>query len=165
MATNLADFATNSMKIDYRLVAAVLSVLLMGTLALGRPNISFRRVSLETGTLPSNTLPTTDVRYWAAMLLASTIGTVLGDFVSDGLGLGFAKGAIILVLILASVLCLQRKAYLPSRAYYWIVIVVVRTTGTLLGDFTFQRGRARPRVHDERRPYGTVPGHHSQCVA
>src|SRR5579872_3944316 len=32
--------------------------------------------------------PTPDARYWLAMLIASSFGTTLGDFLADGIGLG-----------------------------------------------------------------------------
>ena len=37
-------------------------------------------------------LPQIDARYWLAILLASVLGTVGGDFVSQSLGLGYIYG-------------------------------------------------------------------------
>jgi uncharacterized membrane-anchored protein len=37
-------------------------------------------------------LPALDGRYWVGMLIASLVGTTLGDFISTDLNFGFTKG-------------------------------------------------------------------------
>jgi uncharacterized membrane-anchored protein len=95
-ATNLADLATHSLRFDYRGVAACLAVLLVITLLAGRRRGPRPVVSREPGCPQIKTLPATDSRYWAAITIVSTLGTTLGDFVSDGLALGVGKGSMLL---------------------------------------------------------------------
>lgn len=83
--------------------------------------------------------------FWTVILTTSTAGTTLSDFMDRTLGLGYAKGALILVTCLLAVLAVwyhsekslsvneihTRKA----EVFYWIAILVSNTLGTALGDF------------------------------
>jgi uncharacterized membrane-anchored protein len=129
MATNIADLFTHALKLDYREVAAVFALLLVATLLLGQ------RKPFRLGRLRSAALPNADSRYWLAILFASILGTTLGDFVSDGLGLGLLRGGILLAIVLCAVLYCQSRVVFFCSGFYWLAIVAVRTSGTVLGDF------------------------------
>src|SRR3954468_19597884 len=81
------------------------------------------------------TLPTTDARYWATILVACTMGETTGDFVSHGLNLGYGMGSVALVAVFAIVMTLELRAQVPNEARYWTAIVITSTTGTTLADF------------------------------
>lgn len=134
-ATNLADLATHSLEFGYGWVAACLVALLVGTLLIGRRRVHATLVPAKSPGMQSKVLPKTDCRYWAAILTASTMGTTLGDFVSDGLKLGVGNGSLLLGAFLAAVLYALSRAKVQREAYYWVTIVIVRTTGTTMGDF------------------------------
>lgn len=83
--------------------------------------------------------------YWAVILSTSTAGTTMSDFMDRTLGLGYARGAAILVAGLAAVLVVWRlvegslsvDAIRTRRAelFYWLAILFSNTLGTALGDF------------------------------
>src|SRR5262245_6355294 len=77
-------------------------------------------------------LPALDDRYWVGMLLASILGTTFGDFISNNLDFGFAKGLIPLGVMLAIVFVVERKARITTDAFYWVAIVVTRAMATTL---------------------------------
>ncbi|WP_291186842.1 hypothetical protein [Dokdonella sp.] len=83
--------------------------------------------------------------YWAVIVSTSTAGTTMSDFMDRTLGLGYMRGAAILVAGLAVVLVVWRlvegslsvDAIRTRRAelFYWLAILVSNTLGTALGDF------------------------------
>jgi uncharacterized membrane-anchored protein len=85
------------------------------------------------------------VLYWAVILSTSTAGTTISDYMDRTLGLGYAKGSIILLGILAAVLTYWRSTEgslsvvdiktFKAEVLYWIAILFSNTLGTALGDF------------------------------
>ena len=83
--------------------------------------------------------------YWTVILSTSTAGTTISDYMDRTLGLGYAKGSLILVSCLALVLATWRwsegtlsvNAVETRRAegFYWIAILCSNTLGTALGDY------------------------------
>jgi uncharacterized membrane-anchored protein len=83
--------------------------------------------------------------YWTTILATSTAGTTMSDYMDRTLGLGYAKGAALLVAALLTVLGVWRLATgslsvdrVTSRkaeAFYWAAILVSNTLGTAVGDF------------------------------
>ena len=80
------------------------------------------------------TLPATGVRYWASMLAAGTLGTVLGDGLTDGAGFGLAPASLALAAVFAAILGLRSVPNLALPTY-WPAIVAARTAGTTAGDW------------------------------
>jgi uncharacterized membrane-anchored protein len=75
-----------------------------------------------------------DAAYWALMLLAGTLGTVIGDAASFRSGLGLPLASLVLTLVTALVLTAGKRAW-ALAFFYWPVIVLVRAAGTSVGDF------------------------------
>jgi len=83
--------------------------------------------------------------YWTVILTTSTAGTTMSDFMDRSLGLGYAKGSLILVTALLAILAAWRlsektisvNSVTTTRAelFYWTAILVSNTLGTALGDF------------------------------
>jgi len=83
--------------------------------------------------------------YWVVILSTSTAGTAMSDFLDRTLGLGYLRGALLLVALLGGVLAawyhseghlsVQRIASRRAEGYYWMAILVSNTLGTALGDF------------------------------
>ncbi|MES3039574.1 MAG: hypothetical protein V4730_00280 [Pseudomonadota bacterium] len=83
--------------------------------------------------------------YWTVILTTSTAGTTLSDFMDRTLGLGYAKGSLILATSLALVLAAWRYrektlsvSHIAStrvELFYWAAILCSNTLGTALGDF------------------------------
>ncbi|MEO8671231.1 MAG: hypothetical protein ABI411_07940 [Tahibacter sp.] len=83
--------------------------------------------------------------YWAVILATSTAGTTLSDFMDRTLGLGYARGSLLLAGGLLAVLALWRYVEkslsvntIQSRRaeiFYWSAILFSNTLGTALGDY------------------------------
>ncbi len=77
-------------------------------------------------------LPDTDAIYWAAMLTAGVLGTVLGRRCSHLLGQGRASVALGVLLGIALMLPQGGAA---SIGTYWTTVAIARTAGTAIGDW------------------------------
>jgi len=83
--------------------------------------------------------------YWTVILSTSTAGTTMSDYMDRTLGLGYEKGAALLVAILLCVfaawrwttgtLSVDRVRTRKAELFYWIAILFSNTLGTALGDF------------------------------
>ncbi len=83
--------------------------------------------------------------YWTVILTTSTAGTTMSDFMDRTLGLGYAKGSLILVTCLVAELTVWRLSEkslsvssiqtTKAEIFYWIAILFSNTLGTALGDF------------------------------
>lgn len=85
--------------------------------------------------------PQVNARYWTAITLASIFGTNLGDFYAHESGLGIVKGLAVLALLTAIVFLLERRERLRHEAYYWLVIILIRTGATNIADYLAFRVR------------------------
>ncbi len=125
-ATNTGDLLTHDFAIPYPVAMAGLAALLAGILILERPSPQARR---------KTSVPDTNLYYWAAMMVAGTLGTATGDYVADVLRLGAGGGSLVLCAVLAVVLAARAIGDFTSRASYWITIVAIRSAGTTMGDY------------------------------
>ncbi|WP_409416366.1 hypothetical protein [Flavobacterium sp. PS2] len=83
--------------------------------------------------------------YWAVILATSTAGTTMSDYMDRTLGLGYAKGSAILIILLLTVLFGWKKTEnslnvttinsFRAETFYWTAILFSNTLGTALGDF------------------------------
>lgn len=83
--------------------------------------------------------------YWTVILSTSTAGTTMSDYMDRTLGLGYAKGSLILVSILLIILAFWKFTVgslsvtniktLRVELLYWTAILFSNTLGTALGDF------------------------------
>ena len=86
------------------------------------------------------------VIYWVTIIATTTVGTTLADFADRSLGIGYAGGtAILLLMLLASLWVWKRTlgsvavdtvASPKSEIFYWVTIMCSQTLGTALGDWT-----------------------------
>jgi uncharacterized membrane-anchored protein len=85
-------------------------------------------------------------RYWFTIIATTTVGTTLADFADRSLGVGYAGGSsLLLVLLLGSFFLWHRTlgsvsvSAVRSRkeeVFYWVTIMFSQTLGTALGDWT-----------------------------
>lgn len=73
--------------------------------------------------------------FWAAILVSNTLGTSMGDFLSDSSGLGYAGGALLVTGVLAVLVALMRVPVVPNVVLFWIAFVLTRPLGATAGDF------------------------------
>jgi uncharacterized membrane-anchored protein len=135
-ATNLADFFSGDLRLPRPWVMAGLAVLL--ALSVAAAWQLWWRNSVDKTDARSNLLRA-DSGYWLAMLIAGTLGTVMGDFFSHDLHLGNAVASLVLSALLAPFLVLGARQLLWSLPLYWTTIVMVRAAGTVVGDLLAAR--------------------------
>ncbi|HXS40855.1 MAG TPA: hypothetical protein VN766_11770 [Stellaceae bacterium] len=128
-ATNLGDFCSHNLGKGGAVVFLI--ALLVISLAFWPPAPSVPNDAAA----EHYALPVTDARYWTAMLIAGTVGTVIGDIASFGLHLGTATATLVLGTILALVFYGGSRGLFAISAYYWLAVVAVRSAGTSAGDF------------------------------
>ncbi len=133
-ATNIADYLAGDLKLPRPWVMTGLAV----ALALAIAFVRQRRQQAGIGD-SKQTLLTADALYWISMLLAGTLGTVMGDYVSHNLHLGDALAALVLGLLLAVLFIVGSRGLLWTLPFYWLTIVLVRAAGTSAGDFLASR--------------------------
>lgn len=73
--------------------------------------------------------------FWSAILVSNTLGTSMGDFLSDSSGLGYAGGALLVTGLLAVLVALMRVPAVPNVVLFWIAFVLTRPLGATAGDF------------------------------
>ncbi|MDX2543362.1 hypothetical protein ACOT81_43270 [Streptomyces sp. WI04-05B] len=72
--------------------------------------------------------------FWSAILVSNTLGTSLGDFLSDSSGLGYAGGALLVTGVLAVLVWLMKVPVVPKVLLFWIAFVLTRPLGATAGD-------------------------------
>jgi uncharacterized membrane-anchored protein len=86
------------------------------------------------------------ILYWVTIIATTTVGTTLADFVDRSLGIGYAGGTTILLILLFSSLFIWYRTLgsiavdtvstPKSEIFYWVTIMFSQTLGTALGDWT-----------------------------
>jgi len=84
--------------------------------------------------------------YWTTIIATTTVGTTLADFADRSLGIGYAGGSsLLLVLLIGSLYAWYRSMGTvavetvhtrKAEVFYWVTIMFSQTLGTALGDWT-----------------------------
>jgi len=84
--------------------------------------------------------------YWTTIIATTTVGTTMADFADRSLGIGYAGGSsLLLVLLLGSLatwywtlgtVSVQSVSSPKVEMFYWVTIMFSQTLGTALGDWT-----------------------------
>ena len=131
-ATTLGETAGDLLSMTLKVGYAVSSMLLVGGFL----------ATLVTQLMSKKYHP---LLYWTVILSTSTAGTTMSDYMDRTLGLGYAKGSLVLITILASIFMywrlsahsfsVQNIRTFKVELLYWIAILFSNTLGTALGDF------------------------------
>ena len=83
--------------------------------------------------------------YWSTFTASAIAGTAISDFIDRTLGLGYATGSLLLLILLAIILSLwysktrslsvENINSVPAETYYWLAFLIANTLGTAAGDF------------------------------
>ncbi|MER7004803.1 hypothetical protein ABT297_17400 [Dactylosporangium sp. NPDC000555] len=73
--------------------------------------------------------------FWSAILVSNTLGTSMGDFLSDSSGLGYGGGALLVTGALVALTALKYVPVVPNVALFWAAFVLTRPLGATAGDF------------------------------
>ena len=79
-----------------------------------------------------STTPAAELYYWTVFLIANTLGTAAGDYLADGLGLGFMLSAELISGVLALVDLAHFYTKLPGVLLFWLAFVLTRPFGASL---------------------------------
>ncbi|OIK03063.1 hypothetical protein BIV25_00915 [Streptomyces sp. MUSC 14] len=72
--------------------------------------------------------------FWSAILVSNTLGTSMGDFLSDSSGLGYLGGAALVTGLLLLLVALMKVPAVPNVLLFWIAFVLTRPLGATAGD-------------------------------
>ncbi|MEU9476459.1 hypothetical protein [Streptomyces sp. NPDC048191] len=72
--------------------------------------------------------------FWSAILVSNTLGTSMGDFLSDSSGLGYLGGASLVTGLLLVLVALMKVPAVPNVLLFWIAFVLTRPLGATAGD-------------------------------
>lgn len=128
VGTTTSDFLDRTAGFGYVLSSALLLLGVLIVLAAWRAvsgRIEYDRIAN----------PRDEIFYWVTILVSNTLGTALGDFAADNLGLGFEHGALLfagLLVVVALVWRLARRV--PIGVLFWAAYVLTRPLGATLGD-------------------------------
>jgi uncharacterized membrane-anchored protein len=89
-------------------------------------------------------VPAVNARYWTGITLASVFGTNLGDFYAHESGLGLGLGLAVLFGLAGIGFVAERFDSRPHEAWYWLVIILIRTGATNIADYLAFRLRVPP---------------------
>ena len=84
--------------------------------------------------------------YWTTIIATTTVGATLADFADRSLGIGYAGGSSLLMLLLFGSIYLWYRTLgsiamntvssSKAETFYWTTIMFSQTLGTALGDWT-----------------------------
>jgi len=133
-STNLADFLTVDLHLGRPATLAGLAVMLFAIFPMARSEARLLMSSVMMARPYGRARPMTDAGYWSALIVASTLGSVLADWCNTGLGLGGLRASLLLVVAAALVFALHTTNWISRLRLYWITIVVLLAAGTTLAD-------------------------------
>ena len=91
----------------------------------------------STGTIAVTSVqtPRTEGFYWLTILFSQTLGTALGDWTADTIGLQYTGGALLFTALLAVIAAAYRWTRLSHTLLFWAAFVLTRPLGAVVGDF------------------------------
>jgi len=123
------DAVSMSMGLGYLLSTAIFAVIFLTVVAIQIKVTRFR-----------------PFLYWTTIVATTTVGTTLADFADRSLGIGYAGGTSLLLVLLAGSLAawywslgsisINTVSAPQAETFYWVTIMFSQTLGTALGDWT-----------------------------
>jgi uncharacterized membrane-anchored protein len=125
--TTISDYMDRTLELGYArgtmiLVSLLVTALVFWKLRFG--SISIARVNgfeLE-------------LMYWTTILCSNTLGTALGDYLSDSSGLGFGGGALLISSVIGLIAVLHCRTNIDKVVLFWAAFVLTRPLGATVGD-------------------------------
>lgn len=128
VGTTLADYADRSLGIGYAGGSTLLLTLLLLSLVTWR-------LTLGTVAVNSVSSPKAEMFYWVTIMFSQTLGTALGDWMSDNAGLGYAGSAGVFGGALALLVAAYFATNISRTALFWAAFILTRPLGAVVGDF------------------------------
>ena len=123
----MSDYMDRTLGLGYAKGSLILTTILLVIFALWR----LSGASLSVQNIKTFKL---ELLYWTAILFSNTLGTALGDFLSDNSGLGFGGGALVIAGLLALIIFATYFTQISRTLLFWIAFVLTRPFGATMGD-------------------------------
>jgi uncharacterized membrane-anchored protein len=127
VGTTTSDYFDRTLGLGYVMSSALLLAAVIVVLAIWRKTTG--SIAVDRITSRNN-----EIFYWTVILVSNTLGTALGDFTADNLGLGFQGGAVLFSGLIAVVAALHFFTRAPTAILFWAAYVLTRPLGATLGD-------------------------------
>jgi uncharacterized membrane-anchored protein len=127
VGTTTSDYFDRTLGFGYPLSSAILLGAVVVLLLLWRSTTG--RIAVDPVTTRAD-----EAFYWGTILVSNTLGTALGDYTADDLGLGFGGGALLFASLIAVVAGLRRFTSRSATTLFWAAYVLTRPLGATLGD-------------------------------
>jgi len=127
VGTGISDFIDRTLGLGYATGSAFLIMTLLAILALWY--IKERSISVDNIRTTAG-----EVYYWLAFLVANTLGTAAGDYLADGLDIGFLDSAVMISGLLAITALLKFYTNTSTVFLFWVAFVLTRPFGATFGD-------------------------------
>lgn len=127
LGTVVSDFIDRTLGLGYAAGSALLTVLLLLTLAVWyvqQRSLSVERIETAGA----------EVFYWLAFLIANTLGTAAGDFLPDDFGIGFMQSAALIAGLLILTALGHYFTKISGVLLFWVAFVLTRPFGATFGD-------------------------------
>ena len=79
-------------------------------------------------------IPKVNFIYWVLMIIATTTGEIVGNFISRDLGLGYETGASILGTLYIATIIYSLFSNKLNSILYWFLIILGNICGTNIAD-------------------------------
>jgi len=126
--TTISDFMDRTLGLGYAkgsFILVALLILILGIWRLTEKSISVTQIQSVRA----------ESFYWVAILFSNTLGTALGDFLSDDSGLGFAGGAVLIGSLLLLIIIAHYFTTFSKVVLFWLAFILTRPFGATFGDF------------------------------
>jgi uncharacterized membrane-anchored protein len=125
--TTISDYIDRTLKWGYYKGSVVLVVLLVGALLFWKAKF---------GSLSINGVNrfSVELMFWTTVLIANTLGTALGDWLSDNTGLGFGRATVVITALLGFVALLHFRTAVNKVVLFWAGFVLIQPFGATAGD-------------------------------
>ena len=134
VGTTTSDYIDRTLGLGYVKSSAMLFCLVLIVLVVWR--FTTGEIQTDHVTTRSN-----ETFYWLTILVSNTLGTALGDFTATDLKVGFARGSLVFMALIALVAEAYFFTKLPRSVLFWSAYVLTRPLGATLGD-TLTKPRA-----------------------
>jgi len=125
--TTISDYIDRTLKWGYYKGSVVLIVLLIAALV-------FWKVRFGSLSISGVNRFSLEVTFWTTVLIANTLGTAGGDWLSDNTGLGFGRATLVIIAMLGFVALLHFRTTVSKVVLFWAGFVLIQPFGATAGD-------------------------------
>jgi uncharacterized membrane-anchored protein len=125
--TTLADFFDRSIGIGYLGGSIVLFSLVILTLGIWKKSLG----SIDIKTV--NT-PKAEAFYWTTIMFSQTLGTALGDWMSDNTELGYNGSALLIATVLICIAGFYYRTKVSHVTLFWAAFILTRPLGATVAN-------------------------------